>query len=680
MRLTIHLPASLSVWGIAALSMLTCRGVTATRGLRMRGLMDFDWDFDLKENYPILDFDGETDIEFQYNFTGTLGADDSYVKYLKFALLEYSCDPTKTVDPAVISLIEGSDQSLDRIVQASNPDEDPSAVELLMDINRTTITESPYYTDGVDGLTATIQFCLRGDYMYDQDADAGTVDESIDFHEVQVTVNVDLTAGFNLTAISLIRNGADEASANLVCEVRAYFCTAKDRQEISSPFYSQGELMTFCVETAPASASNLFVRDIMETDLDQVNTVDIYRGGDDAFDDLITNFEADPFTVKSCIGGICQVTTQLKTKYFRDRVPNDLVIFGTAVCALGPAPPGETGIDIPLSNRTDIEKTGGSGEERELFPTTSPTYVTDLPTRQPYNAPNFSPTSAAPTLAPSQSPSTPLSLQPSSEPSNAPTERCLPDLYPLCPEGTTLEGITTCCDRNGVCTDETASCPSGYLMDIHGCCVEASCTNGSLCPGGTQCLEDGEIGVYCFDCHCGFCDGAYDGEPLDQLHSCCEQNANGVNCKPNSYADSEECKMQKGMFPSFLSSNGQVCSGNEKDLFLAKQTSCGCKPSDTLPCTYSPEDNADPCTVCNTQQLLGEASGTQGICAGCLDCMIGLESYGAQFQLCLADAIALGDDRLSVEDARECLSGLGKKAHDAFAQCNDACYRGFSPV
>ena len=49
----------------------------------------------------------------------------------------------------------------------------------------------------------------------------------------------------------------------------------------------------FCVDGINEMVQNrLHVRNIMETDLDQDNTVGDYRGGDDAFDDVIT--------VKSC--------------------------------------------------------------------------------------------------------------------------------------------------------------------------------------------------------------------------------------------------------------------------------------------------------------------------------------------------------------------------------------------
>ena len=461
-------------------------------GLRVRGLVNFDWGIDLEEGYPVIQIDNNEsrDMEFKYNFTGALGlaAGNNYAKYLSFALLDYSCDPTRgSVDANVMKLSEATNQSLARILGPSNA-EVPDEVDLYLDIDKTKITESPYYQDGPGGLTGTIQFCLRGDYVYDPDANENTADESIDFHEVQVTVTVDLTAGFNLTAISIVRNGADEASADLACRVRAYFCTQEDQREIPAPFYSQGDIMSFCVDVTQEDKDYFRIDDILETDLDQDNEIGIYRGPKDAYDDIITNFTADPFTVKNCESGICHVMTQLKSKYFVDRLPNPLTIFGTVICALGGAVQPPEAVEV-----------------------------------------TFSPTSA-----------------PSQQPTSVPTEFPGCDVDPVCPEGLTLEVRSNRCCLGAVC-EPAATCQiAGMIMNRDGCCVEATCNSYNLCPGSTQCIMDAEIGVFCFDCSCGFCDArhaANGGFGTDPKSSCCEPNPNGVNCKTNSDATSDECSM-----------------------------------------------------------------------------------------------------------------------------------------
>eukprot|EP00977_Amphora_coffeiformis_P014524 scaffold4079_cov167-Amphora_coffeaeformis.AAC.20 len=324
----------------------------------MRGLFNFDWDFAPVDGYPTISFNGTEgrDMEFRYNYTGNLGSENAYIKYLSFDLLEYDCERKKKVNPSVIALTEATGQSLYRVVESSNEDNE---VILFLGIDRETIVESPYYMDGPDGLTGTIQFCVRGDYEYDEDADPATTDESINFHETQVTITVDLTAGFELVAINVIRDGADEASANLQCRVQAYFCT-DDRRRIPPPYLAQGSPLQFCVEIADEDRGRFWLRDIVRTDLDQDNDPTAYRALDDEYDNIIVDFDPDPFTEKSCISGICRIKTQLKSKYFVERYPSPLDIFGTGLCALGSAMEGQTGIDIPLVGaRTSIQAMNG---------------------------------------------------------------------------------------------------------------------------------------------------------------------------------------------------------------------------------------------------------------------------------------------------------------------------------
>ena len=61
------------------------------------------------------------------------------------------------------------------------------------------IADSTYYSDAAD-FTAEIKFCVR--------VDSNTVDESVNFHETDVTLTVDLTAGFQLTGIAAERSAA----------------------------------------------------------------------------------------------------------------------------------------------------------------------------------------------------------------------------------------------------------------------------------------------------------------------------------------------------------------------------------------------------------------------------------------------------------------------------------------
>ena len=350
---------------ILVLLLLALQPTQSSARLGMRGLFNekFDWDIRPVEGFPTLSFNSTDDneMEFQYLYTGSLGAQNyGSVKYLHFELLEYDCDLTKPVDLSVMNFTEASGQPLSRILQAS--EEDPSQLlRLYLDIDKSTVADSPYYQDGPDAKTAYIKFCVRGDYMYDDDGDAITRDDSINYHETQVTITIDLTAGFELVALDIVRDAAAEAQANVACRVQAYFCT-DNRQPISPPYLQQGMPLQFCVEIAEEDRGRFWLRDIVGTQLDQDNDEGaLFRNpNSDEWDDIIVNFNPDPLTEKVCQDGICRVKTQLKSKYFATRFPNPLDIFGTGLCALGSAVEGLHGKDIPLaSSRTSIVASEG---------------------------------------------------------------------------------------------------------------------------------------------------------------------------------------------------------------------------------------------------------------------------------------------------------------------------------
>jgi hypothetical protein len=91
------------------------------------------------------------------------------------------------------------------------------------------------------------------------------------FHETNVTLAVDLTAGFNLTGIAVSRDAAEEASAaiSLQYPVAAYFCD-EGSVEIPPPVFSQGSVLQFCVEmNENVTTTGVYVSDVLMVDLDQ---------------------------------------------------------------------------------------------------------------------------------------------------------------------------------------------------------------------------------------------------------------------------------------------------------------------------------------------------------------------------------------------------------------------------
>jgi hypothetical protein len=167
------------------------------------------------------------------------------------------------------------------------------------------------------------------DYVYDP-AD-GSDESVINFHETNVTLAVDLTAGFNLTGIEVSLDAAEQASAaiSLQYPVAAYFCD-EGSVEIPPPVFSQGSVLQFCVEmNENVTTTGVYVSDVLMVDLDQ-------SSGGIEHADIITGSVADWLTRKTCSAGICNIKTQLTSKWFAEIDPESMDITGTALLALGP--------------------------------------------------------------------------------------------------------------------------------------------------------------------------------------------------------------------------------------------------------------------------------------------------------------------------------------------------------
>jgi hypothetical protein len=280
-----------------------------------RKLADFEWDIVRKAGYPIFSFANSTQSEvmFKYSVSGTETGTYGTLKYLQASVFLADCNTTANL-PAIL-------------LQEELTEVDEFTVEL--DILQEFISDSDYYTE-IDASNATIDFCLRLDYVYDP-AD-GSDESVINFHETNVTLAVDLTAGFNLTGIDVSRDAAEEASAavSLQYPVAAYFCD-EGSVEIPPPVFSQGSVLQFCVEmNENVTTTGVYVSDVLMVDLDQ-------SSGGIEHADIITGSVADWLTRKTCSAGICNIKTQLTSKWFAEIDPESMDITGTALLAFGTA-------------------------------------------------------------------------------------------------------------------------------------------------------------------------------------------------------------------------------------------------------------------------------------------------------------------------------------------------------
>lgn len=273
---------------------------------------DFAWEIDPVEDYPIIAFNSDTsnsEVEFLYNFTGTLAPDQ---KYLTTKLYRDDCVTAAGDSLAFAREVIGNELSLD------------------VDIVQDTITDSLLYKENdALGTSATISFCVRVNYNY-KDGDGNV--ESINFHETVVDINVDLTANFTLTSIATDRTAADAEAADAALDypVTAYFCEDSNVQANPDPL-AQGSVLQVCVKMDDSVTDEVFVKDIL--------TFVVSRPEGPATPSTnIAEAIPDPLTAKDCVSkkdGICNVKTQLPSKYFTEPAPADLQVDGVAILAFG---------------------------------------------------------------------------------------------------------------------------------------------------------------------------------------------------------------------------------------------------------------------------------------------------------------------------------------------------------
>jgi hypothetical protein len=269
---------------------------TANSNDMARQLGDFAWDLGPEDGYPIIGFDNsteESEVVFKYNFTGNL--DDR--KFLDVKLYQNDC-------------VTAADASL-AFVNTTNGDE----LDVDLDIIQETISKSVHYQD-LNGTAAIIGFCLRVDYNY-VDGDGNT--EIINFHETNVTINVDLTANFTLAGIALGRtmSDGDAVAADLDYGVEAYICR-EDGSEVMEPGpLGRGQAWEFCVRKDQNDTTDVFVADVLSMTISQ-------PGGQASGTASIVNGVSDPLTEKSCTDGICSMKTQLSSKFFERIVPDTI--------------------------------------------------------------------------------------------------------------------------------------------------------------------------------------------------------------------------------------------------------------------------------------------------------------------------------------------------------------------
>jgi hypothetical protein len=299
---------------------LALLAVAATTALShsTRQLADFDWDIHPKNGFPIIVFNDatqESEVVFKYKYAGTLTAE----KVLQVNLYQSDCALP-------------SDESL-AFVEAVSGDE----LDVNIYIIQETIYNSVHYKD-INATAAIIGFCLRVDYGF-IDIDGNT--DSVNFYETKnVTISVDLTENFTLTQIDFDRTSADNEAVNaqLYYPVEAYICSDDDSEVENPEPLIRGSSLRVCINIDDTVVTeNIIVEDILTFVISQPNGT--------ATDSVpINNAVTNALTGKVCReSGICNVRTQLQSKFFTDPNPGNLRVDGVAILAFGKASPNTEG-------------------------------------------------------------------------------------------------------------------------------------------------------------------------------------------------------------------------------------------------------------------------------------------------------------------------------------------------
>jgi hypothetical protein len=141
-------------------------------------------------------------------------------------------------------------------------------------------------------------------------------------------------------ANALSRSALESADVNMAKSdaqvdypVEAYICL-DDNSEVKNPAaLMHGSVLQICVKIDNSLVKeNIIVEDILTFVISQPD-------GTAADSEIITNTVADSLSDKVCHeSGICNVISQLQSKFFADANPSDLHVDGVAILAFGKAP------------------------------------------------------------------------------------------------------------------------------------------------------------------------------------------------------------------------------------------------------------------------------------------------------------------------------------------------------
>jgi hypothetical protein len=141
-----------------------------------------------------------------------------------------------------------------------------------------------------------------------------------------------------LASTALSQSAPESANSNNMARqladypVEAYICLDDNSEVLSPAALLQGSFLQVCIKIDDTVITdNILVEDILSFVVSQPD-------GPATYAETITNAVADPLTEKICReSGICNVRTQLLSKFFTETIPGNLRVEGVAILAIGNA-------------------------------------------------------------------------------------------------------------------------------------------------------------------------------------------------------------------------------------------------------------------------------------------------------------------------------------------------------
>jgi len=203
-------------------------------------------------------------------------------------------------------------------------------LEVPLDIIQASIAASDYYTaQGSNNETGVIQVCVRIDLMGDIDGNTTNgAEESINFHETKIQIEIDMTKGFEVTGVSTNRTAATETEKNATLD---YTVLAFETDETGADLtggtqqYTQGDFLQIGVRT---NGTGVEVANIIEMTLTGDTTFESVKASD-ASTSALTERTCDGTVLNNLAG--CKVKTMLVSDFFVNANPSAINVTGTAV-------------------------------------------------------------------------------------------------------------------------------------------------------------------------------------------------------------------------------------------------------------------------------------------------------------------------------------------------------------